>query len=178
MMRRAAILVTIVIPAAVSAASLPANQQAALRVMKERGDDAAARGAAAVLVQTNAQGFVAGAPLRDVPVNAKALKRAVHDSIKTSQPKFVDATIQAYVMTYSQGELDSLVAYYKKSARKRGKMDPALAAKFRQMAEVRAVNMAPLRKALPTDLYATYCGRAACDDATRNAIAAFGASAT
>src|SRR4051812_33103686 len=177
-MRRAAIIVMMSISGVASAAALPLNQQQALKVMKVRGDDFAARAAASVLVRTNAQGFAAGAPLRDVPVNAKALKRAVHDSIKASQPKFVDATVQAYVSTYSQAELDSLVAYYKKSPKKRGKMDPALAAKFRQVAEVRAVNLVPLRKALPTDLYATYCGRATCDDAVRGAIAAFGASAT
>jgi hypothetical protein len=146
--------------------------------MKVRGDDAGASAVPVVLIQSHAHTFVAGAPLRDVPVNAKALKRAVHDNIKASKPKFVDATVQAYVSTYSQGELDTMVAYYKKSPKKRGKLDPALAAKFRQVAEVRAANMAPLRKALPTDLYATYCGRATCDDAVRGVIAAFSPSAS
>jgi len=55
-----------------------------------------------------------------------------------------------------------------------GKMDPALNAKFRQVAEQRAANMAPLRSALPGNLFKAYCTRATCNDAVNTAIAAFG----
>jgi len=173
-MRRVATILMMLIPVSVSAASLPANQQLALKLMKDRGDDAASRDAATVLVQTSAVGFASGAPLRDVPVNAKALKKAVKAETKAAKPRFVDATVQAYVSTFSQDELARLTSYYKKSAKKRGKMDPALNAKFRQVAEQRAANMAPLRSALPGNLFKAYCTRATCNDAVNTAIAAFG----
>jgi hypothetical protein len=176
-MRRIAMTLVLLLAATeLAAAARAPEQKLALKVMERNGAEHGAEALANVDLQESANSFAAGADLRDVKVDQKALRRAVRRHGKATRPKFVDATIGAYTTVYTPAELAQLSTWYRKSPKKRGKLDPALAGKFRQVAEVRAARLAPLRAELPGGLFEAYCARtrAACDAGARDAIARFG----
>jgi hypothetical protein len=158
-----------------TAASDPPAIALAKKVMRRNGDFDTARSWLPHEAAVMANSFAAGAQQADLTVNQKALDKAVNRQAKKYTPQFVNADAQAYAKVYSTDEMNQILAWYKKSAKRRGKPPQFIADKAQALAEQRAANYAALRPKLRSDVFAAYCtGKTPCDDKVRGAITAYG----